>query len=102
MSNIKTLQSLINKMSKIQKDMEDIQSDKAIVSPGGVIIGYKDDLHYNTELASCLEYNQTDEEYSAWVDYMFINACCPLCWGNHKRNNFRCQMPDKEDYNDND
>ena len=101
MSNIKTLQSLINKMSKLQKDMEDIQSDKAIVSPKGVIIGYKDDLNYNVGLASCLEYSQTDEEYSAWVDYMFINACCPLCWGHHKRYNQMCQMPD-EDYNDND
>ena len=39
----------------------------------------------------------TDEEYEAWLEYMFLIPC-PLCEHWHK-NNTLCQMP-IEEYNE--
>ena len=93
MSNIKKLNELVNKMSDIEKKIKDIQSGKAIVSPSGVIIGYKiseDDKEFNLFEKHCKEdlyfYCHLCEDYHKKIRYKSSQ--------NFKRH-FLCQAPNK-------
>lgn len=49
---------------------------------------------YNRCVSGSLLYNQTDEEYSAYLDYIDELIFCDLCLGNHnKKYRGKCQMP---------
>ena len=49
---------------------------------------------YNRCVSGSLLYNQTDEEYSAYLDYISEFIFCPLCEGSHEKKYIaKCQMP---------
>ena len=100
--NIEIYKSLMKEMMNDPKTLNDYKKhiikngleSKEVIEKVFKEITEDSRVIYNKGVSGNLLYNQTDEEYSAYLDYIDEFIFCDLCLGNHdKKYRGKCQMP---------